>query len=318
ERGIASPPASSGWARAPLDEREGATSSTPSVTGPPSRPPGRSSRTTEAGRGSPRSRRRVARSRGVDAQRGAAPGPRRAPPPGRRAQRERAPPPPPPAPLAAPPPGRRVPPPPPRNPAEPRQDLTPTNGQQRAMDVEPGAVRGIGEERPVELGALEGRARERIGDAGACCLVGELREGRELSPPALAHRIGQLWPDVAEEDERLRRVPFLPHEEQRDRRGQEHDRRGGAQRFRRRQRPDALAHGPVTDLIVVLEERDEGGRRQVCTRLSAPPAAVGRVLALEVEALGERAAEPCPRCVGMVGVVASGLSGRQHVQEVVE
>ena len=64
--------------------------------------------------------------------------------------------------------------------------------------------------------------------------------------------------EIAEEEERLRRRPFLAHEQHRHLRQQQIDGRDGAHRGGRRDGCQAFAKGAVADLVVVLDEGDEG------------------------------------------------------------
>src|SRR3546814_18087865 len=81
----------------------------------------------------------------------------------------------------------------------------------------------------------------------------------------------------------------------------------------------ALAECAVADLVVVLDEPDEGGRRQVAAGLAALlAAAVARRFALIHEASRERFAEPLDRTPGIVGVVAAGIAGRQMLVDAVD
>ena len=86
---------------------------------------------------------------------------------------------------------------------------------------------------------------------------------RELAAPAFAHLVGELGAEVAEEQERRARRAFLAHEQHRDRR-----------REQQAMMPRRSACGPAPGgrgarrtrgcrLVVVLQEGDEGRRRQV-------------------------------------------------------
>ena len=73
---------------------------------------------------------------------------------------------------------------------------------------------------------------------------------------------------------RARRFPLLAHEQQRRRGREQQQRHRRAQRgFVRCEARQALAEGAVADLVVVLQEGDEGGRRQMGAGLAArwPP-----------------------------------------------
>ena len=111
----------------------------------------------------------------------------------------------------------------------------------------------------------------RIGDTAASVGTGERRKAGKLLPPSFRYSGPQVGAQIAEEQKRLTGSPFLPHEEQRQRRGQKQHGRGRPDRLRRGQGRDALTEGPVTNLIVILEEPDEGRRRQVPARFAARP-----------------------------------------------
>jgi hypothetical protein len=78
-----------------------------------------------------------------------------------------------------------------------------------------------------------------------------------------------------------------------------------------------LAKGAVADLIVVLQEGDEGLRRQRGAGFAARlPITVCAGLALVDEALGQRACQHGHRRIVIVRVVALGLAGGQHMRGV--
>ncbi len=89
---------------------------------------------------------------------------------------------------------------------------------------------------------------------------------------ALAHLGGELLLEVAEVGKGLRRIPFLAHE-QHGRRGRQQQHSGGGpqRRFILHDVAEPLAERAVADLIVVLQEDDKGGGRQVGARLAARP-----------------------------------------------
>src|SRR5205823_6403003 len=116
--------------------------------------------------------------------------------------------------------------------------------------------------------------------------------------------------EIAEPRKGLEGRPFLAHEqERRRRREQQHRRRGPQRRLVAHQSREPLAAGAVADLIVVLEEVDEGARRQVGGALPPRPAEVARYLALVDEALCEAASEQGVPVPGIVGVVSLALPG---------
>ena len=110
-----------------------------------------------------------------------------------------------------------------------------------------------------ELGALERRGILRIGHLFA----GELGEGGELAPAAVARGGGDLLVDVVGEELKGRGLAvLLAHEEHRRERRQQRAERGErAGRGR-----EAVAEGAVADLVVVLVEDDELRGRAVAGR----------------------------------------------------
>ena len=129
------------------------------------------------------------------------------------------------------------------------------------MEAQPVLVDGGACVTPVEHRALERRLGLGIGNVRAGRLIGELREAGELAPPALGHARAQIRAEIAEEEERLGRGPFLAHEEE-GQGGREEEHRGGrAHRIGGGERGDPLAEGAIADLIVILEEAHEGGGR---------------------------------------------------------
>ena len=87
----------------------------------------------------------------------------------------------------------------------------------------------------------------------------------------------------------------------------------GTHRVRRCDRRQTFAERAIADLIVILNEGDESGRRQQRTRLTARMAAELHHLPLKCEAFGQRP----PEHIGVAevfGVVALILAGCRHVQ----
>ena len=82
----------------------------------------------------------------------------------------------------------------------------------------------------------------------------------EFAPPALLDRDRQLAVKIAEEGESLGAAPFLAHEQQRDLRRQQSDGQRRLDRVGFGQRFETIAIGAIADLVVVLQEIDEGGR----------------------------------------------------------
>ena len=87
----------------------------------------------------------------------------------------------------------------------------------------------------------------------------------------------------------------------------------------RRQRGETLAASAIAGLVVILQEIDEGGERQIRARLAALAAvAKGRCLALIDVAFGQGAGQLDDGMDGVVGVVAVGLAGGDDVGRVME
>src|SRR6185437_9712970 len=173
-------------------------------------------------------------------------------------------------------------------------------------------------EAAVDAAALESFERQRIGNRFARFLGCEGGEMGELAPAALPDGVAKRAAKVAEEEEGLARAELLAHEEKRRRRREKKDRDGGAERFARGERDQPLAEGAVAYLIVVLDEIDEGKRRQVTAGLAARCAAKRRQLSLIDEALRQGAPEAGNGIGGIVAVIAVGLAGEGDMHRVVE
>ena len=173
--------------------------------------------------------------------------------------------------------------------------------------------------RPVELRALERLLVVRVGDLLLLVLGVEGAELGELAPPAIANGDGEIAVEVGEEEERALFRPFIAHEHQRNmRRQKQHGGEDAPHRLVAEQR-QPLTKRPVADLVVVLQEIDEGGGWQMPARLAALLAAgMLRRLALIGEALGQRAGDMCRRVRREVFVIAFHLAGRRDMRGIVE
>src|SRR5215470_12686952 len=146
----------------------------------------------------------------------------------------------------------------------------------------------------------------------------ELREAAKLLAAPFADLVGQVGPKFTEKQKWSAGCELFSHEEQR---------RGGSQKQHGErhfnfscicQAGDPLAKGPVSDLIVVLQERHKAGKRQIATRLTAPAAfLVQRRLALKGVTLRQTARQMSCRIVGIVLVVAIGLCSEKNMRCVV-
>ena len=124
-------------------------------------------------------------------------------------------------------------------------------------------------------------------------------------------------PEIAEEGKRLRRAPLLAHEQHGNLRQQEIDRRDRPHCCNRCETGQPIAECPVAHLVVVLDEGNEGGWREVHARHASRAAAKGHQLALKREALRESAAQ-LPGIALVVGVIALRLAARRRMQHVVD
>lgn len=168
----------------------------------------------------------------------------------------------------------------------------------------------------LRAGGLEGLFGVGVGDALALLGVGEGGEMGELAAPAFAHGVGQLVMEVGEEQERPAAAIVVAHEQQRNHRRQQQQPGGRPQRLRWAQTGQALAQGAVADLVMVLQEQHESAGWQVRAGLAAGRAmAVG--LALEHETFGKAAGQLVDGALLVVGVVAFGFAGQQHMQGIV-
>src|SRR5262249_44814033 len=132
---------------------------------------------------------------------------------------------------------------------------------------------------------------------------------REFAPPSLAHRVVERRTEIAEERKWSPGRPFFTHKQQRNLRRQQHDCDRGMHERLRRDRCNARAEWRVADLIMVLQKRHEGARRQMIRRLAAPMAgAMLRGLALIGKPGCERAAEMLDRAFRVIAVIAPVLA----------
>ena len=94
-------------------------------------------------------------------------------------------------------------------------------------------------------------------------------------------------------------------------------RNSGFERLRIGQHCQPFTEGPVADLVVVLQEEDESGRRKVAAeRAPSLAATIGRRLALIDEPFLEAARQTRRGLIGVIGVVALALASQQRVQDV--
>ena len=93
--------------------------------------------------------------------------------------------------------------------------------------------------------------------------IGKLRKAGKFPAPAFAHGLGQLRLVVGEKQERRGLARLLAHEDQRNLRAEQLQRGRRFERARVRECGQPLAERAIADLIVILQEHDERGRRQI-------------------------------------------------------
>jgi hypothetical protein len=125
--------------------------------------------------------------------------------------------------------------------------------------------------------------------------------------------------EIGEEVERPGAGPFLAHEQQGDLGGEQEHRRYRAEPVFVDQRRQPFAHGASADLIVGLQEADQGRGGPMGAGFAAPLAALmGRGVALIDEPVRQRASQLVMAVVGEIDVIRGTLAGHQGMGGVVE
>src|SRR6516225_2040104 len=199
--------------------------------------------------------------------------------------------------------------------AYPRRDLVAAQCNQPPIQrLAPARARGI----RLRSRSLKGLSRVRIWQRRGPVHARKVREACKFAPPSFAHGLCQLLLVIREEKKRRWARIFFAHENKRYLRAQKLKRNGGFERAWLHERRQSLAEGAVSDLIMVLQKKHEGGRRQAGAWAAAPPAVtMGGWLALINEALRKAAGKPFDRAVRIIGIVAFVLAGEQDMQDVV-
>src|SRR5262249_40207206 len=131
------------------------------------------------------------------------------------------------------------------------------------------------------------------------------------------YRIRQGPAEIAKEGERLRRSPFVAHEQERRHRGQQRDGERCRKRDLVRLDGETVTQRTIADLVVVLQKIDESERRQRARWFSATVAfAVTGNLALIGKARRQSAGNVTLRVACVVLIVSRVLSGQQKVPSV--
>ena len=186
----------------------------------------------------------------------------------------------------------------------PQAEEFPVHGQQARM------------RRPARLFPVDFRGRKRRRNAWIRRFAAPAESG-EFALPAPAHGLRQLYVVVADEiEEGIGLAPLLTHEQQGRTRGKKQQAGGQTRGFGGNQAGQTIAMGPVTGLVVVLEEGHEAAGRQVSGRQPPAPAEKGRVPAAIGKPLVDGRQQILP--AAEVGVIAAPLPGEQGMDGMVE
>src|SRR6202158_1738836 len=115
---------------------------------------------------------------------------------------------------------------------------------------------------PVELRGLKGSGIAGIRNPLAFSGVIESGKASELISSARGNRSSQILLEITEKEKRCFSPELFTHEEQRWGRREQEDRRRRAYRTVIRDLNNSLAECSVTDLVMILKERDKCSRRQ--------------------------------------------------------
>src|SRR4051812_28358579 len=108
----------------------------------------------------------------------------------------------------------------------------------------------------------------------------EAGKALQLAPSPLSHGFGQLALEIDKEEERLAGAMLLTHEQHGNPGREEQDRHHRSQRFGVAQLYQPIAEAAIADLVVVLQEVDEGRGREMSARLPTGAAPIGGELTL--------------------------------------
>src|SRR6266545_2431875 len=175
--------------------------------------------------------------------------------------------------------------------SKPRNDLAPAHRDQLAIKGQPFRMTAMLGIVPAKLGRKECLFGRGIGYARRLFGIAELGKLGEFRPASFPDDASEFRSEVAEERKGLGGRPFFAHEHHRYLRHEQIDRRDGAHRCGGCDHRQTLRKGAISYLIMVLNERDESGRRQTGARLAARLPAIMHDLTLKGEALGESTSE---------------------------
>src|SRR5581483_3139671 len=145
----------------------------------------------------------------------------------------------------------------------------------------------------------------------------KLCEARELAASAVRHCRCQITVVVTEVEERRGGTKFFSHEQHWGRRSEQKKLHGSFYRVSRRELQDTVSECAISNLVMVLEERDEGGEREMAAGLSALTRVIFGIIALIGESLAQAAAEMLYRILRVIRVVAIGFAGEEYVNGMV-
>ena len=141
----------------------------------------------------------------------------------------------------------------------------------------------------------------------------------ELISPARSDSRGQVLLEIAEEEKRRFRAELFAHEEQGRGRRKQKDCRCRAHGASIRNRSDPFAERTVSDLIMILKERDKRSGRQALGGFTAAFAVpVLGDFTLVCESFDQTTAQLIERTFEIVRIIAVSLARDQHVQRVVD
>src|ERR1700689_5054921 len=111
---------------------------------------------------------------------------------------------------------------------------------------------------PVQFRSKKSLLAVRVGNSISRFGSAELREAGEFVSPPLGHGTRQISLEVTEIQKGRTRSKFLTHKKQRNLWREQQNFHSGFHRGFGRNVQNACAKGPVADLIVILQKRNEG------------------------------------------------------------
>src|SRR5580704_16741283 len=160
-----------------------------------------------------------------------------------------------------------------------------------------------------------------IGIGNAFALSGIIKAGKtsEFIPPSFCHSLSEVLLEIAEKQKRRVGSELFPHKKQRWRRCEKNDCHSRAHGARIRNISNPFSECTVSYLVMILQERDERGRRQT-PRAFATLFAVAQKgsLTLIRETLDQAAAQLLKRMLRIVHIISVAFAGNQNVQSVMD